>query len=313
MLYVRHILANFHKKFKGECYIKPFWRIVKATALDKFELAMEKIKSLDVRMRCDAMENGVYESFNIQTTYHYARGHKGVCDGEIIHVEMERIGIGFGNLSNYQKNPYVSGYKQFEFVQSNERYGVDMEKRECVCRGWQLIGIPCVYVICAISSLNLDLEEYVIECFTKAAFLRSYEYIIHPVNDSSLWPHTPNVYQILHPIRSRLPARCPKRGLSEAGSSKPRKKSNAKNCPSQAGQNTPSLSTSIPMRQEPVTQEHVNQEPVSHVPVNHPVNQVPVNQVPMNQVLVNQVHVNLGVRAPNNLSVKVRKPLERIN
>lgn len=42
-------------------------------------------------------------------------------------------------------------------------------------------------------------------------------------------------------------------------------------------------------------------------------NQVPVNQVPMNQVLVNQVHVNLGVRAPKNICVRVRKPSERIN
>ncbi|CAI9267505.1 unnamed protein product [Lactuca saligna] len=159
-----------------------------------------------------------------------------------------------------------------------------MKKRVCVCGGWQLTCIPSVYAICVISSLNLDPKEYVVQCFTKVAFLGSYEYIIHPLNDSSLRPHTSNVHRILHPIRRRAgvqhkcticndighnTARCPKRGPSKAGSSKPRKKSNAKNCPSQAGQNTPALSTSIYMHQEPVTQEHVNQEPVNRVPVNH--------------------------------------------
>nr|KAJ0190880.1 hypothetical protein LSAT_V11C800442890 [Lactuca sativa] len=44
-LCARHILANFHKKFKGECYIKPFWRSV-ATTIPNFELAMEKSRAL---------------------------------------------------------------------------------------------------------------------------------------------------------------------------------------------------------------------------------------------------------------------------
>nr|KAJ0211232.1 hypothetical protein LSAT_V11C400184900 [Lactuca sativa] len=76
-LCARRILANFHKKFKGECYIKPFWRAVKATTIPKFKLAMEEIKSFDVGeydylikkdpncwSRAFFKENGVSESFN---------------------------------------------------------------------------------------------------------------------------------------------------------------------------------------------------------------------------------------------------------
>ena len=81
----RHLLANFHNKFKGECYIKPFWKAVKATTPQQFEAAMEQIKGFDERahkylvdrdpncwsraffktgMDCAAVENGVSESFN---------------------------------------------------------------------------------------------------------------------------------------------------------------------------------------------------------------------------------------------------------
>ena len=84
-LCARHILANFHEQFKGEGYIKPFWKAVKSTTEAKFKSAMEEIKFLDTRAYdylmkrnpkywsraffqeggdCDAVENGVSESFN---------------------------------------------------------------------------------------------------------------------------------------------------------------------------------------------------------------------------------------------------------
>nr|KAJ0187898.1 hypothetical protein LSAT_V11C900482980 [Lactuca sativa] len=84
-LCARHILANFHKKVKGEQHIKPFWRVVNTTTVLKFEATMNEIKSLESRaydylidrdlrcwskaffregMDCDAVENGVSESFN---------------------------------------------------------------------------------------------------------------------------------------------------------------------------------------------------------------------------------------------------------
>ena len=48
-LCARHIQANFHKKFKGEQYFKPFWRVVNARTVAKFEAARNEIKSLESR------------------------------------------------------------------------------------------------------------------------------------------------------------------------------------------------------------------------------------------------------------------------
>ncbi|CAI9283210.1 unnamed protein product [Lactuca saligna] len=45
----RHVYANFKKKFKGAAYRKLFWRAAKATT---------------VQRSCDAIENGICESFN---------------------------------------------------------------------------------------------------------------------------------------------------------------------------------------------------------------------------------------------------------
>ncbi|CAI9278984.1 unnamed protein product [Lactuca saligna] len=362
---------------KGDCYIKPFWRDEKATTIQNLELAMKEIKSFDVGaydylikrdpncwsrdflkvgIGCDAMENGVSKSFNADIKE--ARKKPLITMLEDIRVfVMERLymqkgkGLGWNlvicptirkKLGELKK--LISGYIQFEVVQGDERYGVDLEKRKCGCRGWKLTEIPCVHAICAISSLNLDLEEYVAEWFTKSAFLRAYEYTIHPMNDSTLWPYMPNVHQILPHIRRRLPgiicnetghnkATCPMRGPSEAGPSKERRKSNAKNCPSQAGPSTPAPSAPTHVNQDPLAQEHVNQDPAiqENVPVNQepviqenahvnqehvnqdPINEVPINQDHVNPVPVNRVPVNLSVRVPKSFGVRARKPLERIN
>nr|KAJ0189690.1 hypothetical protein LSAT_V11C800424920 [Lactuca sativa] len=169
------VFERFYVSFKGvvdgwldgcrKCYIKRFWRAVKATTIPKFELAMKEIKSFDVGaydylikrdpncwsrdffkvgIGCDAMENGVSESFNVA-------------------------------IEEARKKPLITMLE-------------DIRKRECGCRGWQLTGIPRVHAICAISSLNLDPEEFVADWFTKYAFLRAYEYTIHPLKDSNLWP-----------------------------------------------------------------------------------------------------------------------------
>ena len=105
-------------------------------------------------------------------------------------------------------NSYVAGYQQFEVIQGNERYAVDLSKRICGCRSWQISGIPCVHGMAAIASQNLDPELYVADCFKKEKFLQSYAYIITPLNDSSLWPTDPDITLFpLPPKRRRLPGR----------------------------------------------------------------------------------------------------------
>lgn len=81
----RHILANFLKRFRGEHFRKMFWKVVYSTTTDKFRAAIGDIRAVDVHAydylierdpttfcraffvegrNCDAMENGVSESWN---------------------------------------------------------------------------------------------------------------------------------------------------------------------------------------------------------------------------------------------------------
>nr|KAJ0187704.1 hypothetical protein LSAT_V11C900482970 [Lactuca sativa] len=83
------------------------------------------------------------------------------------------------------------------------RYVVDLNQRSCGCKSWQLTDIPCVHFIYTISSLNINVEAFVSNSYTKALSL----YNIHPLNDSSEWPHVEGLHTILPQLRRRLPSR----------------------------------------------------------------------------------------------------------
>nr|KAJ0208880.1 hypothetical protein LSAT_V11C400179400 [Lactuca sativa] len=308
-LCARHILANFHKKFKGEQYFKPFWRVVNATTVPKFEAAMNEIKSLESRaydylidrdprcwskaffregMDCDVVENG-------ETIDNNVGGHKMLGNAEVMDAEAKWFELGFGDMPKYQKRD-----RGFEKI----------AKRACGCRSWQLTGIPCVHAILAISSLNLDVEAFVSNSYTKTSFLSSYEYNIHALNDISEWPHVEGLHTTLPPLKRRLPGRpCVKRKRDQAerelsghtrhtvsragiplrctichqtGHNKATCPSKPTPAPSTAGpsQSTRGSSTAGPSQS---TLAPVKRTPVKKAPMKKaPVNRSPMKKVPLN-------------------------------
>nr|KAJ0211080.1 hypothetical protein LSAT_V11C400212470 [Lactuca sativa] len=327
-LCARHIIANFHKKFKGEQYFKPFWRVVNATTVPKFEAAMNEIKSLESRAyeyltdkdpRCwskdffregmdyDAVENGVSESFNSAVLD--ARRKPLITMLEDIRCwVMQRLWMQKQNGLSWDLDICPSIRREIEDLKELQRL--------------QLTGIPCVHAISTISSLNLDVEAFVSNSYTKSSFLSSYEYNIHPLNDSSEWPHVEGLHTILPPLKMRLPGGpCVKRKRDQAERklnghtrhtvSRPgiplrctichQTGHNKATCPSKP---TPAPSTASPSHSTPDSStagpSHSTPAPVKRTPVKKAhVKKAPVKRSPMKKV-------------PLNDAGRVRKFSERI-
>ncbi|XP_052623735.1 uncharacterized protein LOC128129082 [Lactuca sativa] len=205
----RHICANFQKRFKGQIFKKLFWRAARST----------------VDRSCDAYENGVSESFN--SVIEAARKKPLITMLEEIRIYvMERLCIYKAKGQSWDLNicPSIrlklnkhkqtqrfwqevpSGYMQFEVRVETEGYAVDLNTRQCGCRAWQLAGYPCVHGYAAISSLNRDPEEYVLEWFTTSMYASCYRYNIRPLNCSAMWPEV-DYTKPLPPKKRRLPGR----------------------------------------------------------------------------------------------------------
>ncbi|GJY80181.1 hypothetical protein Tco_0492932 [Tanacetum coccineum] len=103
--------------------------------------------------RCtSAFENGISESFNSRILS--ARGKPIITMLEDIRIYlMQRA------MKKKQRNWQVfsSGFQEVEVRKTDEAYGVNMNIRKCVCRMWELIGLPYAHAVAAYLHCNLEI------------------------------------------------------------------------------------------------------------------------------------------------------------
>ena len=90
----------------------------------------------------------------------------------------------------------------YEVDNGRERHVVDLVRKTCSCRIWDLIGLPCKHGIFAIVKNLEKVEDYVHPCYLKETFGETYKKIIQPMPGQSEWvetnhpaPITPHVYK----------------------------------------------------------------------------------------------------------------------
>ncbi|KAL6199798.1 hypothetical protein ACLB2K_029580 [Fragaria x ananassa] len=83
------------------------------------------------------------------------------------------------------------------------KYVVDLQRRTCACRRWNLTGIPCKHAISAIHFMREKLEDYIDACYLKKTYLATYSHTIQPVNGIDLWMPSDEL-AILPPQYTRL-------------------------------------------------------------------------------------------------------------
>ncbi|XP_022159271.1 uncharacterized protein LOC111025685 [Momordica charantia] len=76
---------------------------------------------------------------------------------------------------------------EFEVISHEGTNIVDIRNRCCLCRGWQLYGLPCAHAVAALLSCRQNVHRFTESCFTVATYRKSYSQTIHPIPDKSLW------------------------------------------------------------------------------------------------------------------------------
>ncbi|XP_019236917.1 PREDICTED: uncharacterized protein LOC109217142 [Nicotiana attenuata] len=130
--------------------------------------------------KCDAVENNMCETFN---SWIVGPRHKSIITmlEEIRHkimnrhVDMRRfVETWITDISPMarlilEENKELSrkckvlwnGDSGFEIGDGDKRFIVDLVRRTCTCRTWQLRGIPCAHVVCAFYHLDQEPENEV--------------------------------------------------------------------------------------------------------------------------------------------------------
>ncbi|XP_065637659.1 uncharacterized protein LOC111988740 [Quercus suber] len=213
---VKHIYNNFKVDHKSLELKDALWRYAGATTTREFERRMQELKDLDVkaweyladinlaqwskshfssRVLCDCLANNISESFNAMILE--------ATDKPILAM-LELIRVRLMTKQTIQKAESVTPLGRFMYEVDNgrERHVVDLVRKACSCRIWDLTGLPCKHGISAIVKNLEKVEDYVHPYYLKETFVETYKKIIQPMPGQFEWvetnqpaPVAPHVYK----------------------------------------------------------------------------------------------------------------------
>jgi hypothetical protein len=187
---------------------------------------IKKYKGLNLDDLLDNIRQLIMKKWDVRRTI--SRKMEGVILPQIIKdlkeqsfnldMDVQRSGDTLGEVS-------VKGGSGYKCV-------VNLDKRTCSCRKWDVTSIPCNHVIAFITSLNEPLEKYVNKYYSVETFRAAYDTLIPAMPDKSQWPESDHGF-FMHPplLKSTAGRRHNERfkGCYEAGSST--KKKGSHQCP----------------------------------------------------------------------------------
>ncbi|XP_016196216.1 uncharacterized protein LOC107637299 [Arachis ipaensis] len=120
--------------------------------------------------------------------------------GRITPVQQSRLEME-KKESNYWR-PFPSGDEDgnvYEVQRLPVKVSVDLGRRTCSCRLWQLTGLPCKHVCIAIAYQNRRAEDFAHNWLTMGAYNLAYHWIVQPVPSQEYWEKG-NHYPLLPPV-----------------------------------------------------------------------------------------------------------------
>ncbi|TXG66487.1 hypothetical protein EZV62_007762 [Acer yangbiense] len=85
--------------------------------------------------------------------------------------------------------PLRCGEYEFEIIDWNRQFVVELDKRTCQCGIWVISGVPCKHVMACITKKRDNVEDCMDDYLKKATYLKTYSNNIHAIPDENLWPN----------------------------------------------------------------------------------------------------------------------------
>jgi len=76
----------------------------------------------------------------------------------------------------------------FEIHDPPYKHVVDLKKKVCSCRSWQLKGIPCGHALTTIHYKDWVVDTFVDHWYKKETYLKAYNRFIQPMTNMKMWP-----------------------------------------------------------------------------------------------------------------------------
>ena len=196
----------------------------------------------NTEVKCDIVDNNLIEAFNgmiveFRTKNIYSmledirklvmnrlRDNKDKCDRWLCDFGPRiRKKIYDNCVESTKCHMLWNGNHGFEVEYKGETYRVDLKKKTCPCRAWQLTRIPCHHAICAIHHIEKNPEDYIHSIYRKEKYKMAYAHMMEGLNSKKFWTKK-EVDPPQPPPDRRMPGRPAKNRRKEEGEGKSRYK-----------------------------------------------------------------------------------------
>nr|GEW80954.1 transposase, mutator type [Tanacetum cinerariifolium] len=188
---IAYAIVEAECKFKGGVYKDMLWNEVRATTVDEFNKKMGQLKSYNF---------SAYDWLMKIPAGQWSRSHisgRAKCDLLLNNI----CGVFSRQLVDGRDQPiitcleYIKAYlmKRIVLVQKDQCV-VNMDRRVCSCRKWELARITCKHVVAAIYNMyKNEMGVGIPKHWVHAAYrLETWEYVysfkINPCNGREMWP-----------------------------------------------------------------------------------------------------------------------------
>ncbi|CAH1431824.1 unnamed protein product [Lactuca virosa] len=223
---MRHLSESFRKEFNNSMLVNLLWDAANALTVMDFEskiLEIEEIsqeaaywiRRIPARLWATAYFEGtrfshltanIVESFNawileasglpiiqmmecirrqLMTWFNERREASMQWTSILVPSAERRVSEAIDRARTYQV--LRANEAEFEVISHEGTNIVDIRNRCCLCRGWQLYGLPCAHAVAALLSCRQNVHRLTESFFTVAAYRKAYSQTIHPVPDKTLW------------------------------------------------------------------------------------------------------------------------------
>ncbi|XP_065867770.1 uncharacterized protein [Euphorbia lathyris] len=251
----RHVLSNWGIKFKGLELQKHFWSCAWSTYEKEFNDNLKTLADVNKKAaeyllkyppqhwcrayftdRCkDPMvDNNITESFNswileqrsrpilrmleelrvmIMNRLHENEKKATSWSGDYSPTSMQEFMLNH-SIARYCRVVF-NGEKGYEVTHGTDRHCVILLERKCICRAWQLSGIPCPHAICAMYHAEINPVKQIDLYYSKLRYMMTYKYKMQPGRGKHFW-RMEDFEPIEPPKITRMPDRPKKTRIREA-------------------------------------------------------------------------------------------------
>jgi hypothetical protein len=230
------------------------WAVASAYTEADFRYHMEKLKKLNpvtleyldkidpsIWLRawfndypkCDLLVNNIFECFNsyimkardkpiltmlemirkqLMRRYQLKRDGIKTLKGKLCPIIVKKLEV-VGEKATDCLSRYAND-SMFEVEKGRRTYVVDLRKRTCGYRKWEMTRIPCAYAHSAVTFHGHKLEDYVDHYYSIEMYKKAYAPMIYPVPSEEQWIRTN--HGVLEPPRSKVTPGRPRKARTRA-------------------------------------------------------------------------------------------------